>query len=64
MCQIWYSTKTQHISNSHLVSQAGLRTLQDLAPEMRLAIAMEDEEGLEGEMMEEEEFFRVRTPSI
>ncbi|XP_050972856.1 voltage-dependent L-type calcium channel subunit alpha-1F [Labeo rohita] len=38
--------------------QAGLRTLQDLAPEMRLAIAMEDEEGLEGEMMEEEEFFR------
>uniref|UniRef100_A0A673MMZ3 Voltage-dependent L-type calcium channel subunit alpha n=1 Tax=Sinocyclocheilus rhinocerous TaxID=307959 RepID=A0A673MMZ3_9TELE len=40
--------------------QAGLRTLQDLAPEMRLAIAMEDEEGLEGEMMEEEEFFRVR----
>uniref|UniRef100_A0A8C1PMY0 Voltage-dependent L-type calcium channel subunit alpha n=1 Tax=Cyprinus carpio TaxID=7962 RepID=A0A8C1PMY0_CYPCA len=41
--------------------QAGLRTLQDLAPEMRLAIAMEDEEGLEGEMMEEEEFFRVRT---
>ncbi|XP_059379896.1 voltage-dependent L-type calcium channel subunit alpha-1F isoform X1 [Carassius carassius] len=38
--------------------QAGLRTLQDLAPEMRLAIAMEDEEGLEGEMMEEDEFFR------
>ncbi|XP_056102678.1 voltage-dependent L-type calcium channel subunit alpha-1F [Rhinichthys klamathensis goyatoka] len=41
--------------------QAGLRTLQDLAPEMRLAMAMEDEEGLEGlegEMMEEEDFFR------
>ncbi|CAM4714543.1 unnamed protein product [Leuciscus chuanchicus] len=40
--------------------QAGLRTLQDLAPEMRLAMAMEDEEGLEGlegEIMEEE-FFR------
>lgn len=41
--------------------QAGLRTLQDLAPEMRLAMAMEDEEVLEGEMMEEDEFFRVRT---
>ncbi|XP_067250084.1 voltage-dependent L-type calcium channel subunit alpha-1D [Chanodichthys erythropterus] len=38
--------------------QAGLRTLQDLAPEMRLAMAMEDEEVLEGEMMEEDEFFR------
>ncbi|XP_051949884.1 voltage-dependent L-type calcium channel subunit alpha-1D [Xyrauchen texanus] len=38
--------------------QAGLRTLQDLAPEMRLAMAMEEEEGLEGEMMDEEEFFR------
>ncbi|ROI69443.1 Voltage-dependent L-type calcium channel subunit alpha-1D [Anabarilius grahami] len=38
--------------------QAGLRTLQDLAPEMRLAMAMEDEEGLEGEMIEEDEFFR------
>nr|XP_021334158.1 voltage-dependent L-type calcium channel subunit alpha-1D [Danio rerio] len=38
--------------------QAGLRTLQDLAPEMRLAMAMEDEEALEGEMMEDEEFFR------
>lgn len=34
--------------------QAGLRTLQDLAPEMRLAL--EDEgEGFEGD----EEFFRV-----
>uniref|UniRef100_A0A9J8DIR0 Voltage-dependent L-type calcium channel subunit alpha n=1 Tax=Cyprinus carpio carpio TaxID=630221 RepID=A0A9J8DIR0_CYPCA len=43
--------------------QAGLRTLQDLAPEMRLAIAMEDEEGLEGEMMEEEEFFRLFSES-
>ncbi|XP_073675197.1 voltage-dependent L-type calcium channel subunit alpha-1D [Garra rufa] len=38
--------------------QAGLRTLQDLAPEMRLAMVMEDEEGLEGEMIEDEEFFR------
>ncbi|KAA0713731.1 Voltage-dependent L-type calcium channel subunit alpha-1F [Triplophysa tibetana] len=38
--------------------QAGLRTLQDLAPEMRLAMAMEEEEGLEGDMTEEEEFFR------
>ncbi|XP_062398037.1 voltage-dependent L-type calcium channel subunit alpha-1D [Sardina pilchardus] len=37
--------------------QAGLRTLQDLAPEMRLAMAMEEEgEGFEGE---DEEFFRV-----
>jgi len=48
------------------VVQAGLRTLQDLAPEMRLAMAMEDEEGLEGlegEMIEEEDFFRVRTLS-
>ncbi|KAG5282274.1 hypothetical protein AALO_G00054190 [Alosa alosa] len=37
--------------------QAGLRTLQDLAPEMRLAMAMEEEgEGFEGEM--DEEFFR------
>ncbi|XP_072538443.1 voltage-dependent L-type calcium channel subunit alpha-1D [Salminus brasiliensis] len=40
--------------------QAGLRTLQDLAPEMRLAMEMEEgqEEGYEGELMEEEEFFR------
>lgn len=44
--------------------QAGLRTLQDLAPEMRLAMAMEEEEGLEGEMIEEEEFFRVRPPNM
>uniref|UniRef100_A0A8C1PNI5 Voltage-dependent L-type calcium channel subunit alpha n=1 Tax=Cyprinus carpio TaxID=7962 RepID=A0A8C1PNI5_CYPCA len=42
--------------------QAGLRTLQDLAPEMRLAIAMEDEEGLEGEMMEEEEQWFPEVP--
>lgn len=41
-------------------SQAGLRTLQDLAPEMRLAMAMEEEgEGFEGEIMEDEELFRV-----
>ncbi|KAL2103740.1 hypothetical protein ACEWY4_000608 [Coilia grayii] len=39
--------------------QAGLRTLQDLAPEMRLAMAMEEEgEGYEGETTEDEEFFR------
>ncbi|XP_066499275.1 voltage-dependent L-type calcium channel subunit alpha-1D isoform X2 [Hoplias malabaricus] len=40
--------------------QAGLRTLQDLAPEMRLAMAMEEghEDGFEGDMTEEEEFFR------
>ncbi|KAM9475486.1 voltage-dependent L-type calcium channel subunit alpha-1D [Clarias gariepinus] len=40
--------------------QAGLRTLQDLAPEMRLAMEMEEgqEEVFEGDMMEEEEFFR------
>ncbi|XP_028849532.1 voltage-dependent L-type calcium channel subunit alpha-1D [Denticeps clupeoides] len=39
--------------------QAGLRTLQDLAPEMRLAMAMEEDgEVLDGEMMEDEEFFR------
>lgn len=44
-----------------LFSQAGLRTLQDLAPEMRLAIEMEEgqEELFEGDMIEEEEFFRV-----
>ena len=40
--------------------QAGLRTLQDLAPEMRLAMVcdLEDEEGFEGEV--DEEFLRVR----
>ncbi|KAF4070507.1 hypothetical protein AMELA_G00286230 [Ameiurus melas] len=40
--------------------QAGLRTLQDLAPEMRLAIEMEEgqEEVFEGDMIEVEEFFR------
>ncbi|MCI4381151.1 hypothetical protein PGIGA_G00248440 [Pangasianodon gigas] len=40
--------------------QAGLRTLQDLAPEMRLAMEMEEgqEEVFEGDMIEEEEFFR------
>ncbi|XP_053536536.1 voltage-dependent L-type calcium channel subunit alpha-1D [Ictalurus punctatus] len=40
--------------------QAGLRTLQDLAPEMRLAMEMEDgqEEVFEGDMIEVEEFFR------
>lgn len=44
-----------------LFSQAGLRTLQDLAPEMRLAMEMEEgqEEVFEGDMIEEEEFFRV-----
>ncbi|XP_062315441.1 voltage-dependent L-type calcium channel subunit alpha-1D [Osmerus eperlanus] len=38
--------------------QAGLRTLQDLAPEMRLAMVcdLEDEEGFEGEV--DEEFLR------
>lgn len=49
-------------SNSTLLlSQAGLRTLQDLAPEMRLAMEMEEgqEEVFEGDMMEEDEFFRV-----
>ncbi|GAA6106826.1 voltage-dependent L-type calcium channel subunit alpha-1D [Tachysurus ichikawai] len=40
--------------------QAGLRTLQDLAPEMRLAMEMEEgqEELFEGDMIDEEEFFR------
>ncbi|MCJ8735276.1 hypothetical protein PDJAM_G00245170 [Pangasius djambal] len=40
--------------------QAGLRTLQDLAPEMRLAMEMEEgqEEVFESDMIEEEEFFR------
>lgn len=51
-------------SQQSCLLQAGLRTLQDLAPEMRLAMAMEEEEGLEGEITEEEEFFRVRTPDI
>uniref|UniRef100_A0A8D3D1S3 Voltage-dependent L-type calcium channel subunit alpha n=1 Tax=Scophthalmus maximus TaxID=52904 RepID=A0A8D3D1S3_SCOMX len=38
--------------------QLGLRTLQDLAPEMRLAMAcdMEDEEGADGEMMGDDIF--------
>nr|XP_046253236.1 voltage-dependent L-type calcium channel subunit alpha-1D [Scatophagus argus] len=38
--------------------QQGLRTLQDLAPEMRLAMAcdLEEEEGVEGEMTGEEVF--------
>ncbi|XP_076847620.1 voltage-dependent L-type calcium channel subunit alpha-1D [Brachyhypopomus gauderio] len=39
--------------------QDGLRTLQDLAPEMRLAMAMEEghEEWFEGDIIDEEEFF-------
>ncbi|KAF7695007.1 hypothetical protein HF521_006730 [Silurus meridionalis] len=46
--------------------QAGLRTLQDLAPEMRLAMEMEEgqEEVLEGDMLEEEEFFRLQSDSV
>ncbi|KAI5622014.1 voltage-dependent L-type calcium channel subunit alpha-1D [Silurus asotus] len=46
--------------------QAGLRTLQDLAPEMRLAMEMEEgqEEVLEGDMLEEEEFFRYEEVSV
>lgn len=37
-------------------SQQGLRTLQDLAPEMRLAMELEEEEGMEGEMTGDEIF--------
>lgn len=41
------------------VWQAGLRSLQALAPELHLALAMEgeDEEGVDGEL--DEEFFKV-----
>lgn len=49
-------------SNATLrLSQAGLRTLQDLAPEMRLAMEMEEgqEEVFDGDMMEEDDFLRV-----
>ncbi|KAK1786939.1 hypothetical protein P4O66_017313 [Electrophorus voltai] len=40
--------------------QAGVRTLQDLAPEVRLAMVMVEgrEEEFEGDIFEEEEFFR------
>lgn len=42
----------------HCVCQQGLRTLQDLAPEMRLAMACdtEEEEGADGEMTGDEIF--------
>lgn len=42
----------------YLYSQQGLRTLQDLAPEMRLAMAcdLEEEEATEGEMTGDEIF--------
>ncbi|XP_074536807.1 voltage-dependent L-type calcium channel subunit alpha-1D [Halichoeres trimaculatus] len=36
--------------------QQGLRTLQDLAPEMRLAMELEEEEGIEGEITGDEIF--------
>lgn len=48
-----------------MCSQLGLRTLQDLAPEMRLAMAcdLEEEEGLDGEMTGDDIFDSERGTS-
>ncbi|XP_061760081.1 voltage-dependent L-type calcium channel subunit alpha-1D [Nerophis ophidion] len=45
--------------------QQGLRTLQDLAPEMRLAMTcdLEEEEGVDGEMTGDEIFYSEQTAS-
>lgn len=48
----------RRVAPSLLFPQQGLRSLQDLAPEMRLAMAsdLEDEEGADGEMTGDEVF--------